>query len=165
MKTKKGCCRRFATTASAFRLLAVLTMLLAGRCAVAQDHGATKDWPKAAPAAVGLDAGKLAAFDADLASGPYGLVDSLLVIRCGKQAFQRSYAHDYGKIYGDHAKTAGPLNHDVSGEYNYFSPEFHPYYRGSDLPPIWTRRSGSISTATTSRISMTASGASPCAIC
>jgi CubicO group peptidase (beta-lactamase class C family) len=133
MKTQTGSCRRFATTASAFRLLAVLAMLPAGRRALAQDRVPTKDWTKAAPAAVGVDAAKLAAFDADLASGKYGLVDSLLVIRCGKQAFQRSYAHDYGKIYGDHAKTAGPLNHDVKGEYNYFSPEFHPYYRGSDL--------------------------------
>jgi CubicO group peptidase (beta-lactamase class C family) len=133
MKTQTGSCRRFATTASAFRLFAVLAMFLAARSVLAQDRMPTKDWPKAAPAAVGLDAVKLAAFDADLASGKYGLVDSLLVIRCGKQAFQRSYAHDYGKIYGDHAKAAGPLNHDVNGEYNYFSPEFHPYYRGSDL--------------------------------
>jgi len=110
---------RFARACGA--LCAPMVLLLAG-AAVAQD------WPKAEPNAVGLDAAKLAAFDGDLASGQYGLVDSLLVIRCGKLAYERSYAHDYDKIYGDRAKTAGPLNHNPTGEYNYFSTEFHPYY-------------------------------------
>jgi CubicO group peptidase (beta-lactamase class C family) len=99
----------------------------------AQDQFPTKGWPKAEPAAVGLDSAALGALDADIAAGQYGLVDSLLVIRCGKQAYQRSYPHDYAKIYGQLAKTAGPLNHDVNGPYNYFSAEFHPYYQHSDL--------------------------------
>ena len=92
-----------------------------------------QEWPKAEPKDVGLDAAKLAAFDADLAGGSYGLVDSMLVIRCGKQAYERTYDHDYGKIYGDRAKTAGPLNHDPSGHYNYFSTDFHPYYQHRDV--------------------------------
>jgi CubicO group peptidase (beta-lactamase class C family) len=107
-------------------LFVVALLLLAGR-SVAQQ------WPKADPKAVGLDAAKLAAFDADLAGGQYGLVDSMLVIRCGKQAYERSYSHDYGKIYGDRAKSAGPLNHAPSGEYNYFSTEFHPYYEDQQI--------------------------------
>jgi len=82
---------------------------------------------------VGLDAAALGALDADIAAGKYGLVDSLLIIRDGKQALARSYAHDYGKIYGELAKHEGPLNHDVNGPYNYFSAEFHPYYQHSDL--------------------------------
>jgi CubicO group peptidase (beta-lactamase class C family) len=92
-----------------------------------------QDWPKAEPQQVGLDAANLAAFDADLAGGSYGLVDSMLVIRCGKQAYAKTYSHDYGKIYGHRAKTAGPLNHDVNGPYNYFSTEFHPYYQHRDV--------------------------------
>jgi CubicO group peptidase (beta-lactamase class C family) len=98
-----------------------------------QDPFPTKGWPKAEPAAVGLDSASLGALDADIAGGKYGLVDSMLVIRCGKQAYERAYSHDYGKIYGDLAKTAGPLNHDVNGPYNYFSAEFHPYFHHSDL--------------------------------
>jgi CubicO group peptidase (beta-lactamase class C family) len=89
---------------------------------------AAQVWPKAEPKSVGLDAAKLAALDADLAGGAYGLVDSMLVIRCGKQAYEHTYTHDYDKIYGDRAKIAGPLNHTPAGEYNYFSSEFHPYY-------------------------------------
>jgi CubicO group peptidase (beta-lactamase class C family) len=57
----------------------------------------------------------------------------MLVIRCGKQVYERAYTHDYGKIYGELAKTPGPLNHDVNGPYNYFSPEFHPHFQHSDL--------------------------------
>jgi CubicO group peptidase (beta-lactamase class C family) len=123
---------RLAARMCAWCLL-VVALLLIGSRAFAQERTAGAEWPKSTPVGVGLDGGKLAAFDADLAAGKYGLADSLLVVRCGKQAFERSYPHDYGKIYGDHAKTAGPLNHDVSGEYNYFSPQFHPYYRGTDL--------------------------------
>jgi CubicO group peptidase (beta-lactamase class C family) len=133
MKTKTGAGVRLATTAGDCRLLAMLTLFLFGCCAFAQDRAPTKVWAKSAPDVVGLDADQLAAFDSDLAGGKYGLVDSMQVIRCGKQAYQRTYAHDYGKIYGPHAKIAGPLNHDMKGPYNYFNPEFHPYYRGSDL--------------------------------
>jgi hypothetical protein len=80
-----------------------------------------------------MDPEKLAAFDADLASGKYGLVDSILILRCGTAVYDKSYKHDYGQIYGERAKKEGPLNHDVHGPYNYFSTEYHPYYRGSDM--------------------------------
>lgn len=99
----------------------------------AQDQFPTKGWAKAEPANVGLDLRALSALDADIAAGKYGLVDAMLVVRCGKQVYERAYPHDYGKIYGELAKTAGPLNHDVNGPYNYFSAEFHPYFQHSDL--------------------------------
>jgi CubicO group peptidase (beta-lactamase class C family) len=99
----------------------------------AQERNSGKEWPVVEPAAVGMDSGALAALDADIGAGKYGLVDSLLVIRDGKEVMARSYAHDYGKIYGELAKHEGPLNHDVKGPYNYFSSEFHPYYQHSDL--------------------------------
>src|SRR5580692_9632438 len=94
---------------------------------------ATKDWPKATPKEFGIDPAKLAAFDADLASGKYGLVDSMLVLRCGTNVYEKTYAHDYGQIYGERAKNEGPLNHDLHGPYNYFSTEFHPFYQGSSM--------------------------------
>src|ERR1700675_1260091 len=98
-----------------------------------QEQTSAREWPVAEPAAVGLDSGALGALDADIAAGKYGLVDSLLIIRDGKQAQAQAYAHDYGRIYGELAKHEGPLNHDVSGPYNYFSAEFHPYYQHGDL--------------------------------
>jgi CubicO group peptidase (beta-lactamase class C family) len=101
--------------------------------AQAHEKTSTKEWPVAEPNAVGLDPTILAALDADIAGGTYGLVDSMLIVRDGKQAFARSYSLDYGKIYGELARHEGPLNHDVNGPYNYFSAEFHPYYQHSDL--------------------------------
>jgi CubicO group peptidase (beta-lactamase class C family) len=100
---------------------------------IAQVAGTSKDWPKATPKEFSIDPQKLAAFDADLASGKYGLVDSMLVLRCGTAVYDKSYPHDYGQIYGERAKKEGPLNHDLHGPYNYFSTEFHPFYRGSDM--------------------------------
>jgi CubicO group peptidase (beta-lactamase class C family) len=93
----------------------------------------THGWAKAAPASVGLDEKVLAALDADLAKGKYLLVDSFAVFRCGTEVFERTYAHDYGTIYGKEAKTVGPLNAHLTGPYNYFDPAWHPYYHGSDL--------------------------------
>jgi CubicO group peptidase (beta-lactamase class C family) len=101
--------------------------------AQAQEESSTKEWPLIQPSAAGFDPTALTALDADVAGGKYGLVDSMLIIRDGKQVFARSYLHDYGKIYGKLARHEGPLNHDLNGPYNYFSGEFHPYYRHSDL--------------------------------
>jgi Beta-lactamase len=93
----------------------------------------TQGWPKGAAADVGLDANKLAEFDADLAAGKYALVDSFQVFRCGKEVFERKYAHDYSRIYATEARTKGPLNARLTGPYNYFDPDWHPYFHGTDL--------------------------------
>jgi CubicO group peptidase (beta-lactamase class C family) len=93
----------------------------------------TGGWTKGTPDAVGLDAKALKALDADLSSGKYSLVDSLTVIRCGTEVFEKTYAHDYGTIYAKEAKTRGPLNAHLTGPYNYFDPAWHPYYNGTGL--------------------------------
>ena len=43
---------------------------------------------RAAPASLGIDPEPLAALDADIASGKFPLVDSLLVMRCGEVVLQ-----------------------------------------------------------------------------
>jgi len=97
-------------------------------------HSLAAQWPTVAPRDVGLDAKVLAAFDADIAAGKYGNVDSMLVIRHGKIAFDRSYKHDYDGIYGEEARKPSALNaHDPAGPYNYFNPWWHPYYRRGEL--------------------------------
>jgi CubicO group peptidase (beta-lactamase class C family) len=73
------------------------------------------------------------ALDSDLAAGKYSLVDSVGVYRCGKVVFERKYDHDYGQIYGQEAKTRGPLNARLTGPYNYFDPAWHPYFHGTEL--------------------------------
>jgi hypothetical protein len=67
-------------------ILVLASPLGVGAPAAAQEPWPTRDWASASPAEVGLDAKVLAAFDADLAAGKYGLVDSMLVIRHGRVA-------------------------------------------------------------------------------
>ncbi len=54
---------------------------------------------------------------------------------CGSlyQGQRRKYGHDYGQIYGTQARARGPLNARLAGRYNYFDPEWHPYYRGTEM--------------------------------
>ena len=115
-------------------LLCAVAGLAVIQTAAAESTWPTKTWPTTSPADVGLDAKILGALDADIAAGKYGYVDSMLVIRHGKIAFERTYKHDYDRIYGREAHAPGPLNaHDFSGPYNYFNPWWHPFYRRGDL--------------------------------
>jgi CubicO group peptidase (beta-lactamase class C family) len=93
----------------------------------------TSGWPKAQPDALGVDEKLMTALDADLAAVKYALVDSFGVYRCGKMVFERTYNHDYEKIYYKEAHERGPLNAHLAGWYNYFDPAWHPYYHGTDL--------------------------------
>jgi len=112
-------------------------MLLASGAATGDNNSKviwpTQGWEKGTPASVGVDEQALTRFDADLASGKYMLVDSFQLFRCGREVYDRKYTHDYGQIYGKEAKTKGPLNARLTGPYNYFDPNWHPYYHGTDL--------------------------------
>src|SRR5579862_579084 len=87
----------------------------------------TKAWPESNPAAEGLDAAPLEALDRDLAAGKYGYVDSMLVIRHGRVVYDKTYDHaaDYRRLFG--AKGGDP------GMYDYYDPDWHPYYKESKL--------------------------------
>jgi CubicO group peptidase (beta-lactamase class C family) len=120
------------------RITAVVAIMLSASLVAQSTAGvqqrSANEWPTAAPDEVGLDAKVLNGFDADIAAGKYGNVDSLLVVRHGRAALDRSYAHDYDRIYSAEARTPGPLNaHDPSGPYNYFNPWWHPFYHHGNL--------------------------------
>jgi CubicO group peptidase (beta-lactamase class C family) len=94
----------------------------------------TKGWATASPPSVGLDEQVLLRLDKDMASRKYSqMVDSFAVFRCGKKVFERTYPHDYAKIYDKEAGERGPYNMRLTGRYNYFDPYWHPYYHGTDL--------------------------------
>ena len=94
----------------------------------------TKGWATASPASVGVDEQLLRKLDKDMSSGTYSqMVDSFAVFRCGKKVFERTYPHDYAKIYGQEAGERGAYNMRLTGRYNYFDPYWHPYYHGTDL--------------------------------
>ena len=111
-------------------VISVLLFLYAAAAVDAQQKPLAADWPTAKPASVGLDPKAIAALDADINAGKYGYIDNVLIIRHGKLVFDRSYKHDYEKIYGEDAKKPSPLNAgDPSGPYNYYNSWWHPYYR------------------------------------
>lgn len=113
---------------------AVFASLIVHATAAQQSTGPATPWPSSTPRAVGLDPKVLAAFDAEIAAGRYGYVDSMLIIRHGKIAYERAYKHDYDRIYAREARTPGPLNaHDFSGPYNYFNAWWHPFFRRGEL--------------------------------
>ena len=112
----------------------LLTAMALSHAVGAQARWPTKGWPTTTPSAVGLDPKVLAKLDADIAAGTYGYIDGMLVIRHGRIAFERSYAHPYDEIYREEARTRGPLNpHNTPGPYNYFNDWWHPFYHRGDL--------------------------------
>ncbi len=118
---------------TAFAALALGTTLTLGQ-PPSSSVWPVPDWTPAEPHSVGLDVTVLDAFDKDLADVRYGNVDSFLVIRHGRLAYERSYKRDYDRIYRDEAQAPGPLNaNDPSGPYNYFNPWWHPFYHRGDL--------------------------------
>ena len=76
------------------------------------------------PEAQGLDRPALEAFDRELAAGQQGYVDSMLVIRHGHVVFEKAYRHDYERLFKGRGRP---------GLYNYYDPQWHPYWKRSDL--------------------------------
>lgn len=115
-------------------ILSVLSLILVNVTAAAQAEWPTREWRTATPAEVGLDEKVLAALDADIVAGKYGYIDSMLVVRHGKIAYERLYPHDYDRIYGELAKGPNPLVvNDPSGPYNYLNAWWHPWYQRGTL--------------------------------
>src|SRR4029077_18469906 len=88
-----------------------LLLSVAAAAAPAIPSGSSgQEWPHASPSSVGLSESAIQSLDADIVRGKYRFVDHLLVIRCGAEAFERSYLHDYADVYRKEARTKGPLN-------------------------------------------------------
>jgi CubicO group peptidase (beta-lactamase class C family) len=91
-------------------------------------------WPTATPESVGMIKDSLLALENAINSGKHGYVDGILITRNGKLIYEKTWKHDYDKIYGEAARTKSPLNpYDPGGQYNYFNPWWHPYYRRGEL--------------------------------
>lgn len=85
----------------------------------------TRGWALASPEDVGLDAAALSALDQEFASGKRGQVTGMLIIRHGRVAFERTYTHDFDKLFEG--------RDPVRGAYNYYDPDWHPFYRHGSL--------------------------------
>ncbi len=95
---------------------------------------AAQAWRTTTPAEAGVSAAVLDSISAEITRGDYGYVDRMLVVRGSRIVYDRNYAHDYDRIYGDSARVRNPLNAtDITGPFNYFNPWWHPTYRRGDL--------------------------------
>ncbi len=96
------------------------SMTLALWMALAALDWPTRGWKTSTPEAENVDAAVLEAFHQELASGKHGYVDSMLVIRNGRIVFEKTYTHDYDRLFEGKGER---------GPYNYYDPDWHPYYR------------------------------------
>ncbi len=85
-------------------------------------------WPTASPASVGLDSTILAALDADMARGQYGLVDGFAVVKDGRLVWSRQWRRNYDSVY----QALAPLD-TVDHQFNYDHPDWHPWHQRGDL--------------------------------
>jgi CubicO group peptidase (beta-lactamase class C family) len=102
------------------------TLLLMTLAAGANDGWPTAGWRQATPAAEGLDAAALESLSGEFTAGKHGYVDSMLVIRHGRVVFERAYPQDYQALFAK----APDRHRDL---YNYYDPEWHPFYQNTRL--------------------------------
>jgi CubicO group peptidase (beta-lactamase class C family) len=88
-----------------------------------------KDWEGSTPEQEGLDAQAIAQLDEEFRAGKHGYVDSMLIIRNGRMAFEAYYENDYQTINADRVR-------GESGPWNYYDVTWHPFYKGSELHTI-----------------------------
>ena len=86
-------------------------------------------WQLSTPEQEGLDGKAIATLDMEFRSGQHGYVDSMLIIRNGRIAFEANYKNDYQQMNA-------PLITDESGPWNYYDTRWHPYYQESKLHTV-----------------------------
>jgi CubicO group peptidase (beta-lactamase class C family) len=74
-----------------------------------------------------MDPARLAALDASLAT-EHGNIDGMLVIRHGRIVYEANYERDYDALFDAGTQTPG--------QYNYYDPEWHPFYQRTSLHTV-----------------------------
>jgi CubicO group peptidase (beta-lactamase class C family) len=86
----------------------------------------TKGWASASPESQGVDTSVLGALDRKFASGQHGYVDGMLLIRNGRVVYEKSYQQDYDAAFD-------AQDQKTRGQYNYYDPDWHPYFERGQL--------------------------------
>jgi len=80
----------------------------------------TRGWTMSTPEAEGFDGAALNALDAEFAAGRHGQVTGMLITRHGRVIVDKTYEHDFDQLFEGRDPVRGP--------YNYYDPDWHPYY-------------------------------------
>lgn len=109
-------------------LIALLGVSLAAQISAQEtaDGFPTTAWPESPPAAMGVNEKVLQALDSEFAAGKHGYIDAMLVIRNGHVVYEKFYSNDYDAEF-----KAQP--DQKRGPYNYYDPDWHPYYQRGAL--------------------------------
>jgi len=97
-----------------------------------------EEWPSATPAARGLDPRPLDSLVGRARAGTFGNTDALFVVRDGHAVLDVRFPRDYREVSRGRKSAIGcgidacASPSDVH-EFNYFHPDYHPYYKGSSL--------------------------------
>jgi CubicO group peptidase (beta-lactamase class C family) len=79
----------------------------------------------------------LTALDRDAAAGVYGNIDAIVVRRAGKDVLNRRYTRDYREIsrgkVGPIGCGEGCTDQSAMHHFNYYHPNWHPYFQGRDV--------------------------------
>jgi CubicO group peptidase (beta-lactamase class C family) len=105
----------------------VVLALLSSHVVFSQTQAAwpTKGWEKSSPEKQKMDISRLSALHEKIKNGDYGYVDGMHIFRNGYLVYEKYYQHDYVKI--NKGRDRSP------GMYNYYNPDWHPFYKGSKL--------------------------------
>jgi len=106
--------------------------------AVAQRPAAASSWPVSTPEAQGLAPTPLRDLVERAKDGTFGNTDWLVVVRNGHLVLNERFARNYREISRG---KKGPIGCGIDAcksdadlhEFNYFHPDFHPFWQGGDL--------------------------------
>ena len=120
--------RIIGSPAHRFALGMVLLVAMIAKTAYAGPEYPADRWQTSTPDAANVDAGVLAALDEEFASGEHGYIDGMLVIRNGRVVFKKTYEQDYDTPFKGHEENRG--------QYNYYDPDWHPYFERGPLHTV-----------------------------
>ena len=108
-------------------------------------------WETATPESQGLTSAPFDALDEEIRKDVYGYVDHLVVVRGGRAVVNRKYARDYRTVSRGRTRAIGCgegcTDASKMHEFNYFHPNWHPYYQGRDVHTLQSVTKSIASTA------------------
>lgn len=83
------------------------------------------EWEVSTPEAEGVDGEVIKSVEEDVREGKYGLVDKILLIRHGRLIADLEFENDYVALNAEYKQW--------DSQYSYDNPEWHPFYKGTEL--------------------------------
>jgi len=99
------------------------------------------EWSTSEPETEEINSSVLEELHQEFKNGNHGYIDSFLVIRNGNIVFEKYYQNNYINLTKNRNHEQAKIMHYNYGDlakprYNYYNPEWHPYYKGTNLHTI-----------------------------